>query len=205
MIGDLTRAPEPIQIKLFSQDPKLLEQWAPRVADAIGKKIDGRGRYAQRHRKHHQRAGGTFRWTPAAARAGFTAEEVASTPPPSWKASLHPRRWSSNDRAYTLRVRFPAANRASLEAMSNTLLVSTTGQTATLGSLATVTENAGQTEIRAREPAARRGGHGAPGRLDLGSGMAAVQKVVAGLHLPSAFASNTAEPTRNSSSRSTTW
>ena len=37
MIGDLTSAPEPIQIKLFSQDPKQLEQWAPKVADAIGK------------------------------------------------------------------------------------------------------------------------------------------------------------------------
>src|SRR5438128_5848874 len=37
MIGDLTSAPEPIQIKLFSQDPKLLQEWAPRVADEIGK------------------------------------------------------------------------------------------------------------------------------------------------------------------------
>ena len=40
MIGDLTSAPEPIQIKLFSQDPKLLEAWAPKVADAI-QKING--------------------------------------------------------------------------------------------------------------------------------------------------------------------
>src|SRR6476646_4472393 len=37
MIGDLTSEPEPIQIKLFSQDPTLLETWAPRVAAAIGK------------------------------------------------------------------------------------------------------------------------------------------------------------------------
>src|SRR4029077_8204147 len=36
MIGDLTSAPEPIEIKLFSQDPKQLEEWAPKVADAIG-------------------------------------------------------------------------------------------------------------------------------------------------------------------------
>ena len=33
MIGDLTSAPEPMQIKLFSQDPDLLRQWAPRVAE----------------------------------------------------------------------------------------------------------------------------------------------------------------------------
>src|SRR5579862_5232617 len=40
MIGDLTSAPQPIEIKLFSQDPKQLQEWAPKVADAIGK-VDG--------------------------------------------------------------------------------------------------------------------------------------------------------------------
>src|SRR5260370_17381310 len=35
MIGDLTSQPEPVVIKLFSHDPKLLAQTAPRVADAI--------------------------------------------------------------------------------------------------------------------------------------------------------------------------
>ena len=37
MIGDLTSEPEPIQIKLFSPDGAALEQWAPKVADAIHK------------------------------------------------------------------------------------------------------------------------------------------------------------------------
>ena len=37
MIGDLTSAPEPVVIKMFSQDPRLLLKSAPRVADAIGK------------------------------------------------------------------------------------------------------------------------------------------------------------------------
>ena len=54
----------------------------------------------------------------------------------------------TNGRAYTLRVRFPAANRASLEAMRDTLLVGSTGHTSTLGALSTVVENPGQTEIR---------------------------------------------------------
>src|SRR5262249_26031119 len=31
MIGDLTGAPEPMEIKLFSQDPNLLKTWAPKV------------------------------------------------------------------------------------------------------------------------------------------------------------------------------
>ena len=40
MIGDLTSAPEPIEIKLFSPNPDLLREWAPRVADQV-KKISG--------------------------------------------------------------------------------------------------------------------------------------------------------------------
>ena len=32
MIGDLSSEPEPIQIKLFSQNPAELESWAPKVA-----------------------------------------------------------------------------------------------------------------------------------------------------------------------------
>src|SRR5581483_10702913 len=37
MIGDLSNSPEPIQIKLFVNDPQLLAQLGPRVGDAIGK------------------------------------------------------------------------------------------------------------------------------------------------------------------------
>src|SRR6266853_5328006 len=37
MIGDLTSSPEPIEIKLFSPDPKVLAEWAPKVAEKIKK------------------------------------------------------------------------------------------------------------------------------------------------------------------------
>ena len=37
MIGDLSNAPEPIQVKLFANDPELLAQLGPNVGDAIGK------------------------------------------------------------------------------------------------------------------------------------------------------------------------
>ena len=39
MIGDLSNAPEPIQIKLFSPDAALLRDWAPQVGDAIKKSM----------------------------------------------------------------------------------------------------------------------------------------------------------------------
>src|SRR4029077_1446186 len=44
MIGDLTGAPEPVVVKLFSQDPDLLKTWAPQVADAL-EKITIRGKH----------------------------------------------------------------------------------------------------------------------------------------------------------------
>src|SRR5205085_12414484 len=37
MIGDLTGAPQPVVVKLFSDNPQLLKDWAPQVADALMK------------------------------------------------------------------------------------------------------------------------------------------------------------------------
>jgi multidrug efflux pump subunit AcrB len=184
MIGDLTSAPQPIEIKLFSQDPKLLEEWAPKVGDAIGK-IPGVVDLLNGIDNTISGPAVTFQVDPSvAARAGFTAEEVALDASAILEGEPAPTPVVANERAYTLRVRFPAANRASLEAMRNTLLVSSTGHTATLGALSTVVENPGQTEIR-RENLQR--DVAVTARLEgrsLGSGMADVQKVVAGMHLP---------------------
>ena len=187
MIGDLTSAPQPIEIKLFSQDPKQLEEWAPKVAEAIGK-IDGVVDLLNGIDNTISGPAVTFQVDPSvAARAGFTAEEVALDASAILDGEPAPTPVVTNDRAYTLRVRFPAANRASLEAMRDTLLVSSTGHTATLGALSTVVENPGQTEVR-RENLQR--DVAVTARLEgrsLGSGMADVQKVVAGMHIPSSI------------------
>ena len=53
-----------------------------------------------------------------------------------------------NERPYTVRVKFPEMSRASLDAMSNTMLVNSNGQTSTLGALANISELPGQTEVR---------------------------------------------------------
>ena len=187
MIGDLTSAPEPIQIKLFSQDPKELEEWAPKVA-AVTEKVHGVVDVLNGIENTISGPAVTFQVDPSvAARAGFTAEEVALDASAILEGEPSPTPVVSNDRAYTIRVRFPAANRASLDAMRNTLLVSSSGHTATLGSLATVTETPGQTEIR-RENLLRN--LAITARLEgrgLGSGVAEVQKAVAALHLPSSI------------------
>jgi multidrug efflux pump subunit AcrB len=90
-----------------------------------------------------------------------------------------------NDRAYTIRVRFPESTRTSVEAIKSTLLVSSTGRTATLGSLASVEDIPGQTEVR-RENLQRNVTVTARlQNVDLGAGVAAAQKAVADLHMPS--------------------
>jgi multidrug efflux pump subunit AcrB len=187
MIGDLTSSPKPIEIKLFSQDPKLLEAWAPKVAEAIGK-IPGVVDLLNGIDNTISGPAVTFQVDPSvAARAGFTAEEVALDAAAILEGEPSPTPVVANDRAYTLRVRFPAANRASLEAMRDTLLVSGTGHTATLGTLSSVVENPGQTEVL-RENLQRDVAVSA--RLEgrsLSSGIADVQRVVAGLHIPSSI------------------
>ena len=72
-----------------------------------------------------------------AARAGFTPEEVATNAAAVLEGEPAATPVVLNDRAYTIRVRFPEQSRASLDRMSNTLLTSASGRTATLGSLAT--------------------------------------------------------------------
>ena len=185
MIGDLTSQPEPIVIKLFAQDGKMLNETAPRVADAIGK-VHGVVDVLNGVDNNISGPAVTFQVNPTvAARAGFTPEEVALDASAVLEGEPAATPVVVNDRAYTLRVRFPDQTRSSLDRMTNTLLASSTGHTATLGSLATVTTDPGETEIR-RENLQRL--VEVTGRLegvDLGTGIAAVQKAVRDLNLPS--------------------
>jgi CzcA family heavy metal efflux pump len=187
MIGDLSNEPEPVVVKLYSEDPQLLRQSAARVADSIGK-IHGVVDVLDGIENTISGPAVTFQVDPAvAARAGFTPEEVATDAAALLEGAPAATPVVLNDRAYPVRVRFPERSRASLEQMSNTLLTSSTGRTATLGSLATVTSDPGQTEIR-RENLQRL--VEVTGRLegvDLGSGITAVKKAVASLNLPSSI------------------
>jgi CzcA family heavy metal efflux pump len=184
MIGDLTSAPEPVAIKLFSQDPALLRTWAPQVADAI-KKIPGVVDILNGIDNTISGPATVFQVDPAtAARAGFTPQEIELDASAIMQGEPATTPVVVNDRAYTIRVRFPAQTRSSFEAIKNTIFVSSTGKNGTLGSLATITELPGQTEIRRENlqrdvtVTARLEG------LNLGDGMQKVQKAVADLHVP---------------------
>ena len=108
MIGDLTSAPEPIAIKLFSQDPALLRQWAPQVAESI-KKIAGVVDVLNGIDNTISGQPRCFRSIKAvAARTGFTPQEIElDTSRAIMQGEPAPAPVVINDRAYTIRVRFP--------------------------------------------------------------------------------------------------
>ena len=142
MIGDLTSQPEPVVIKLFSQDGKLLNDTGPRVAEAIGK-VNGVVDVLNGVENTISGPSVTYQVNPmAAVRAGFTGEEVAVDASAVLEGEPAATPLVINDRAYTIRVRFPDESRATLDRMSNTVLVSASGRTATLGSLASVATSA---------------------------------------------------------------
>jgi multidrug efflux pump subunit AcrB len=127
----------------------------------------------------------TFKVDPAvAARAGFTAEEIELDASAILQGEPAPTPVVLNDRQYTIRVRYPREASATVEAVRNTLVVNSNGKASTLGSLATLTELPGQNEIR-RENLQRNVSVTARLEgLNLGAGIAQVQKAVAGLHIP---------------------
>ena len=187
MIGDLIGEREPIQIKLFSQNPAETEQWAPRIADAI-RKINGVVDVLDGIENTISGPAVSFQIDPAvAARAGFTPEEIATDVAALVQGVPAATPVISNDRVYTVRVRFPKNNRASADTIRDTVLTSSSGHTATLGALATITELPGQTEIRRENLLRTVMVTGRTEGTDLGSAMDAVQKTVNGLHIPASI------------------
>ena len=186
MIGDLSNAPEPIQIKIFSDDPAMLNQLGPRVGDAIGK-IQGVVDVQDGIENTISGPATNFQVNPVvAARLGFTPTEVSQDATSILDGLPANDPLIANGRPYTIRVRLSDENRDSLDAIQNTVFNSSSGRTATLGSLSTVEELPPQNEIR-RENLQRL--VIVTGRLegsDLGTAMNRVRQTVAGLHLPPA-------------------
>lgn len=185
MIGDLSNAPQPIVIKLFNEDPALLRHWAPLIADQISK-VPGVVGVLNGIDNTISNPAIVYQVHPeVTSRSGFTAEEVETDANALLEGEPATTPLIVNSRAYDIRVRFPERYRATIEDMSNTLLVSSAGTTATLGSLTTMTNLPGQTEIlqenlqREVEVTARLQG------TSLGTAIAGVKKAVGAMNLPS--------------------
>ena len=144
LVSDLASAPQPIEVKIYNDDPKVyldlagkVEEWlkkVPGVVDVvnqnfvIGPAVD-------------------FRVDPRkAALAGFTTQQVADI----GTAILEGQPSSDvirDNRLIPIRVRYPASYRGSVAELSSLLVTSPTGVTLPLSSLAAVEVEEGQTEI----------------------------------------------------------
>jgi CzcA family heavy metal efflux pump len=185
MIGDLTDSPEPMEIKLFSQDPALLKQWGTKIGEKLKKT---KGVVDVKDGIEDTISGPAIQMQVdpvVAARAGFSPQEIELDASAILQGEPAATPVVVNDRSYTVRVRFPASTRANLDQIRNTVITSSaTGKPATLGSLAEFTDEPGQTEI-IRENLQRR--VAVTGRFEgmsLGKGMEMVQKIVADMEIP---------------------
>jgi len=188
MIGDLTSSPEPIEIKLFSPDSALLKVWGPKIADRI-KKISAVADVKDGIENTISGPAIVMNVDPVvAARSGFTPQEIELDASAILQGEPATTPVVVNDRSYTIRIRFPEDTRATLDQIRNTMITSSsTGKTASLGSLADFKDEAGQTEIL-RENLQRE--VAVTGRFEgvsLGAGMQMVQEAVADLHVPSSI------------------
>jgi CzcA family heavy metal efflux pump len=184
MIGDLSNAPEPIQIKLFNNNPDILSDVADRVATTI-KKQDGVVDVQNGIDNTISGPSTTFQVNEGiASRLGFTVPDVTTDAAAVVEGQELTTPLIQNGRAYGIRIRYPESSRTSETAVMSSLLVGAGGHLATLGTLATLKQNPGEQEIL-RENLQR--DVVVTGRLegtDLGSSVAKVQQNIAGLHLP---------------------
>jgi len=184
MIGDLSNAPQPIQIKLFHDDPAVLNAAATRVAKAISEQS---GVVDVQDGLVNTLSGPSTIFTvnsAVASRLGFTTEEISTDASAVVEGVQASAPLIANGRTYPIRIRYPQANRTSLDAIENTVINSSTGHLSTLSALSTVTQDPGQQEIL-RENLQR--DVVVTGRLegsDLGSGIKRVKASVDALHLP---------------------
>ena len=145
LVGDLAWSPQPIEIKVYSDDEQVyksvaqsIEAWLPKVKGVvdienqtvpIGPSMN-------------------FRVDPVRARqAGFDVKNIADL-----EATILDGRLASNmiygDRLIGLRVRYPQEDRSSFSTLESQLITSPSGQTVPLSSIAYGEVEEDQTEIR---------------------------------------------------------
>ena len=147
-INDLSNAPEPIQIKLFSEDFALLQEVAPRIATEIAA-IKGVVSIENGIDNTISGPASSFAVDPQlAGRMGFTPAEVAEDATAILDGVIVNDPLIANGRPYTVRVRLGDETRRSFEAIESTVFNSSSGHTASLGAMATIAQLPPQNEIR---------------------------------------------------------
>ena len=185
MIGDLSNSPEPIQIKLFSSDASLLHDLGPKVQAAISA-IPGIVDTQNGVDNTLSGPATNFQIDPVvASRLGFTPQEIAEDATSLLDGLPASTPMIVGGRPYTIRIRMGADHRSSLDAIRNTVFNSASGRTATLGTMARMTELPPQNEIRRENLVQVTLVSGRLEGSDLGGAMVKVKAAVARLNLPS--------------------
>jgi multidrug efflux pump subunit AcrB len=181
LIGDLTAVPQPIEVKLFSDDPNLLHASATRVAGALGH-VSGVVEIVDGMRVAGD--GLIVRIRPGAlAQQGLDADSVASQIE-ALIGGATATRIRAGEMLLDVRVRAPVDLRRRIDEISRLTLTAPDGHAVTVGQVADLTVQAGQQQLTREDLApfvavtARLEGR------DLGSAMRDVQNTVAALHLP---------------------
>jgi CzcA family heavy metal efflux pump len=181
LIGDLTAVPEPIEVKLFGDDPKQLADAAAKVGGAIGK-INGVVEVVDGLRVAGDAV--SVRVDPGmAAQQGLDPDAVASQVEAlvGGSAATNVR---AGEQLVGVRVRAPEELRRRTDQIAALVLTAPDGHAVRLGSIAKISIDPGQQQLTREDLApfiavtARLEGR------DLGSGMRDVKSTVAGLHLP---------------------
>lgn len=181
LIGDLTAVPQPIEVKLFSTNPQLLNASARRVGEAIGRiagvieVVDGL-RVAGDAISIDVRQG-------ALAQHGLDADSLA-TQVEALVGGTAATQLRSGQQLLNIRIRGPADLRSRAAQIAALPLVAPDGHALTVGQVADVIIQPGQQQVTREDLApfvavtARLEGR------DLGSTMAEVRRTVAALNLP---------------------
>ena len=184
LIGDLTAVPQPIEVKLFGDDPTQLADAARQVGGALGKIngvveiVDGL-RVAGDAVSVHVDPG-------AAAQQGLDPDAVASQLEAMIGGSVATQ-VRAGEQLVDVRVRAPAGLRQRTGQIADLTITAPDGHSVRLGSIAGVSIDPGQKQLTREDLApyiavtARLEGR------DLGSGMRDVRAAVAGLHLPASI------------------
>ena len=184
LIGDLTAVPQPIEVKLFGDDPEQLATAAKSVAGAIGK-IDGVVEVVDGLRVAGDAI--TIKVDRAAASmAGLDPDAIAKQVQTQVGGTVATQ-VLSGEQVIDVRVRLPQDLRARASALNALQVRAADGRTVSLGQIAQIGIAAGQRQITREDLApfipvtARLEGK------DLGTGMKEVQQAVASLHLPASI------------------
>jgi multidrug efflux pump subunit AcrB len=181
LIGDLTAVPQPIEVKLFSDDPTVLDQSAARVGEAIGK-VPGVVEVINGLRVAGDAV--TVRIRPGAlAQHGLDADSVASQVE-ALVGGATATQLRSGEQLIGVRVRAPADLRQRADQIARLPLTAPDGHGLFVAQVADIRIEAGQQQLTREDLApfvavtARLEGR------DLGSAMREVRSTVAALKLP---------------------